>query len=70
MTFDRITCIPMHVIRAQKDDTSALLRPLPRRSDKLKVLVKIRIDREMEKLGDVSRGILDAAFWVPRKPKL
>ncbi|KAF1348447.1 hypothetical protein EJ07DRAFT_184891 [Lizonia empirigonia] len=70
LTFDRVTCIPMHVIRAQKDDTSALLRPLPRRSDELKKLVKIRIDREMEKLGDVSRGILDAAFWVPRKPKL
>ncbi|KAF2621114.1 hypothetical protein BU25DRAFT_483974 [Macroventuria anomochaeta] len=68
LTFDHVTCIPMHVLRAQKDDTSALLRPLPRRSDALRKLVDISIESEMEKIRSPGcTGILEAAVWSPKK---
>ena len=57
----------MHVLRAQKDDTSALLRPLPRGSDRLRRLIDISIEKGLEKLrAPGCTGILDAAVWSPR----
>ena len=40
----------MHVLRAQKDDISALLRLLLRRSDALRKMVDLSIQREIKKL--------------------
>lgn len=68
LRLDREICIPMHVLRAQKDDTSALLRPLPRPSDALRKLVDLSVARQLEKIRKPGcTGILDAAVWVGRK---
>lgn len=59
-------CIPIEVLRAQNDDTSALLRPPPRRSDQLRQLVDMSVERTLEKLRSPGgTGILEAAVWMP-----
>lgn len=70
LEFDRVVCIPFPVLRSQKDDPSALLRPLPRRSDEVKKLVKIRIEKELEKLRAGCDGILDSAIASPKKRRI
>lgn len=68
LPLDRVLCVPMHVLRAQREDTSALLRPLPRPSDRSRRLVDLSIRRELRKLrAPGCTGILDAAVWVPRE---
>ncbi|KAJ4986325.1 hypothetical protein SVAN01_08142 [Stagonosporopsis vannaccii] len=47
---DKAVCIPMRVLRAQVDDPSALLRPLPRRSDGARKLVDLSIQRVVARL--------------------
>ena len=68
LALDYAPCIPLHVLRAQTDDTSALLRPLPRSSDHLAKLVKISIERGLEKVrAPGCTGILDAVVLSPRR---
>ena len=58
----------MNVLRMQQEDTSALLRPVPRPSDRLRKLVDVRVKRTLEKLRALgATGTLHAAIWVPRK---
>ncbi|KAF9694154.1 hypothetical protein EKO04_008090 [Ascochyta lentis] len=69
LTFDRVVCIPMAVLRAQKDDPSALLRPQPRRSDELRRSVKMRIEWELEKARKGGDSIVDSIIG-PREGKV
>ncbi|KAJ8109495.1 hypothetical protein OPT61_g7416 [Boeremia exigua] len=64
---DQAICIPMHVLRVQKEDTSALLRSPPKPSDRLRKLVDGSIGKTLEKLRSPgATGVLDAAVRSPR----
>ncbi|KAH6644874.1 hypothetical protein C7974DRAFT_29442 [Boeremia exigua] len=66
MPLDKTICIPMCILRAQKDDTSALLRPAPRPSDQVRRLVDLSVGKTIEKLrAPGATGILDAAVQTP-----
>lgn len=54
----------MHVLRAQVDDTSALLRAPPRASDKLRKVVDASVKNECAKLGKGAVGIMEGAVLV------
>ena len=68
LQLDKVICIPMRVLRAQVDDTSALLRPPLRPSDKLRKLVDLSVQKEIAKLkAPGAEGIMEAAVWVLSK---
>ncbi|KZM25268.1 hypothetical protein ST47_g3584 [Ascochyta rabiei] len=70
LAFDREVCISMAVLRAQKDDPSALLRPPPRRSDGLRRLVRMRIQWELEKVRGGGERIVESVIGPVRGRKV
>lgn len=65
---DKVTCIPMHVLRAQVNDTSALLRSPPKPSDRLRKLVDLSVQRAIARLkAPVLEGIMEDVVWGLRR---
>ena len=57
----------MNMLRAQVDETSALLRTPPKVSDRLRKAVDSSVKKECAKLGKGAERIMEAAVWVLRK---
>lgn len=65
---DRAVCVPMQVLKAQREDASALLRPCPQLSDHLRKLVDLSVGVTLQKLRTPGgAGVIEAALRIPRK---